>query len=347
MIACIYENRLDYLIGVKLTVLSLARHCPDLPVMITCPQAPESFRLWVEKQPNAELGNYDSLDGVGWNVKPSLLLQLLEEGYSDVVWIDSDIIINRDFRQHFENLCEDTLVVTQEVYWGQYQGGNYRTVAWGLQPGRDLSTTVNTGIVRVTSQHIELLTTWQKMLNEPAYVSAQSLPYYERPIHMIGDQEVFTALLGGTEFSQVPIKMLERGVDIAQCFGPAGYTPNERWQQLRQNTSLPALIHCMGRKSWTATSVGSIWSSQEPLKKRLRAYYDLLHLELSPYTSVAREYREQISEDVSWMNPKTTPARLLIMLSDNPTIYGFPLALFDSGVRHARRLFNIGRYQLN
>jgi len=349
MIVCIYEDRPKYLIGVKLTVLSLARHCPDLPVIISCPQPPATFRQWAEVQPNVKLLAEDDLAEVGWNVKPTILLRRLNEGHSEVVWIDSDIIVNRDFRQRLQHLSDDTVIATQEDYWGQYQGGSHRTVAWGLKPSRTFPTTINTGIVRVTPHHVELLKAWQAMLNDPTYIQASTAPYYDRPLHMLGDQEVLTALLGSIEFSHVPVEMLKRGTDIAQCYGPAGYTPTERLQTLLKGQGLPALVHSMGRKPWEmALSPAEIWSSQESLKKRLRTYYEHIHLELSPYTSIARQYRQQIEEDAPWMDVLTFPARLLAVLSaGHPTLQGLPLALFDAGVRHTRRLLGIARYRLN
>ncbi len=349
MIVCIYEDRPEYLIGLKLTVLSLARHCPDLPVIISSPQPPTSFRRWAEVLPNAKLIADDDLGVSGWNVKPTILLRHLNEGHPNVVWIDSDIIVNRDFRQRLEHLNEEILVVNQEDYWGQHQGGTHRTVAWGLKPGRTLPTTANTGIVRVTPRHTELLKAWQTMLNDPTYIQAQRQPYYERPLHMLSDQEVLTALLGSVEFSQVPVEMLARGIDIAQCHGPAGYTPAERLQSLLKGQGLPALIHSMGPKPWEmAPTPAAIWSSNAPLKKRLRQYYDRLHLELSPYTSIARQYRQPIGEDAPWMDVLSTPARLFAALSAaHPTLQGFPLAVLDAGVRHTRRLLGIGRYRLN
>lgn len=348
MIVCIYEDRPKYLIGVKLTVLSLARHCPDLPVIISCPQPPATFRRWVEDQPNAKLLAEDNLAEVGWNVKPTILLRHLNEGHPEVIWIDSDIIVNRDFRSSLQNLNDDTLVATQEDYWGQYQGGTHRTVAWGLKPSRTFPTTINTGIVRVTPHHVELLKAWQAMLNDSTYIQVQRQPYYQRPLHMLSDQEVLTALLGSVEFSYVSVEMLKRGIDIAQCYRPAGYTPTERLQVLLKG-QVPALIHSMGPKPWEmAASVAAIWSSDAPLKKRLRQYYDRIHLELSPYTSTARQYREQIGEDAPWMDVQTTTSRLLAALSaGDPTLQGFPVALFDAVVRHARRLLGIGRYRLN
>ncbi|MBW4477946.1 MAG: glycosyltransferase family 77 protein [Tolypothrix brevis GSE-NOS-MK-07-07A] len=349
MIICIYEDRPKYLIGVKLTVLSLARHCPDLPVIISCPQPPATFCQWAEVQLNVKLLAEDDLAEVGWNVKPTILLRRLNEGHSEVVWIDSDIIVNRDFRQHLQHKSDDTVIVTQEDYWGQYQGGTHRTVAWGLKPSRSFPTTINTGIVRVTPHHVELLKAWQAMLNDPTYIQAQRQPYYARPLHMLGDQEVLTAVLGSIEFSHVPVEMLKRGTDIAQCYGPAGYTPTERVQTLLKGQGLPALVHSMGRKPWEmGLCPAEIWSSQESLKKRLRTYYERIHLELSPYTLTARQYREQIGEDAPWMDIKTAPSRLLAALSaGDPTLQEFPVALFDAVVRHARRLIGIARYRLN
>lgn len=349
MVVCIYEDRCEYLIGVKLTVLSLRHHCPDIAIAISCPQPSASFRSWVKLQPNVKLLAEDDLAEVGWNVKPTILLRRLQEGHREVVWIDSDIIITKDFRSLLQNLNSDTLVVTQEDYWGQHQGGTHRTTAWGLKPGRTFPTTLNTGVVRVTKKHIELLEVWRKMLNEPAYIQAQRQPYIQRPLHMLGDQEVLTALLGAVEFSQISVKALERGTDIAQCYGPSGYTPVERLQNLLRGQCLPALIHSMGRKPWEITpDPKAIWNSPKPLQQRLRMYYDRLHLELSPYTLIARQYREQIGEDAPWMDVKTTPAKIFATLSaGHPTLQGFPLALFDAGVRYTRRLVGIDRYSLN
>ncbi len=344
MIVCVHEDRTDNLIGVKLAVLSLARHCPDLPVIISCPQPPASFRRWVEALPNAQLIVDPKLAGLSWNVKPTILLHCLDDGHRDVVWIDTDILVNQDFRQRLSHLGDETLVVTQECYWGLLQGGTYRTVAWGLKPGRTLPTTLNTGIVRVTPQHTELLNAWRTMLGHPAYIRAQRLPYGERPLYMFGDQDVLTALLGSAEFSHVPVEMLKRGTDIAQCYGPSGYSPVDRVRSLRQG--LPTFVHSMRHKPWQrALSPAAVWSSKGSLLKRLYTYYNYLDLELSPYTSIAREYREQIGEEATWMDMKSTPARLFAALAaGHPTLQEFPLALFDAGVRHTLRLLGVGRY---
>lgn len=347
MIICVHEDRAEYLIGLKLTVLSLIRHCPGVPVIISCPHPSDSFRQWVATLPNAELIADPAFAGHGWNVKPKLLLRCLNEGHPDVMWIDTDILIVRDFRPRLAHLNDETVVVAQEGYWGQYQGGTYRTEAWGLKPGRSFPATANTAITRVTPRHIELLQAWETMLNHPAYVHAISRPYYERPLHMLSDMEVFTALIGSADFSHIPVEMLERGTDIAQCFGPAGYTPTERLRNLRE--SLPLFIHSQGFKPWErASSPREIWSQQERFLSSLRRYYDYMHLELSPYITLVRDYREQLGEETNWMDIKSTPARIFATLSgSHPVLQGLPLAMFDAGVRHARRVLGIGRYRLD
>ena len=98
MIVCVHEDRAEYLVGLKLTVLSLVRYCPDLPVLISCPCPPDSFRHWVGTLPNVQLLTDPNLARLSWNVKPTILLHCLNEGHRNVIWIDADILINRDFR---------------------------------------------------------------------------------------------------------------------------------------------------------------------------------------------------------------------------------------------------------
>src|SRR5262249_42411418 len=156
----------------------------------------------------------------------------LQEGFGEVIWVDSDIVVHHDVITQLVDQSEEMLCATQETYWGQRQGGIERTVAWGLRPGRDMPFTINSGVLRVTAKHIQLLQAWQKLLGHPVYIRAQALPWQKRPLHMISDQEVLTALLGAEDFSHIPFALLERGVDIAQCFGPSGFTPWERIKSL-------------------------------------------------------------------------------------------------------------------
>lgn len=345
MIVCIHEDRLEYLVGLKLTLLSIINCCQSLPIIVSSPNSPVTFRSWVKALPNVQLLEEPTLKGLGWNVKPTLLLYCLEQGYSDVIWIDSDIIIGRDFRQRFSKIGYKTLVVAPEYYWGPRQGGNHRAIAWGLKPGKNLPATVNTGIVKVTSHHIELLKAWQILLKHPVYIEAQRQPTENRPLAMVSDQEVLTALLGSEDFSHIPIDFLERGVEIAQCFKAAGYTPVERLKSIWSGS--PMFIHAMGGKPWRRAFYLAIAQTQnKSLGDRLRTNYDSLHLELSPYMTVARQYQNQLDEATDWIKTDSVLARFLAMLFlGHPCLQELPLSLLEAAARRLRRMLNSDRHK--
>ena len=148
-------------------ILSLLRHCPDLAVDITYPQAPESFKQWLTSYPHVRLREKHAWQGRGWNVKPSKLLELLDEGHKEVIWMDTDVIVNGDFRTLLAGLPPEQLVVTEDTYWGQKQGSHYRTWSWGLPPGNELPRTANSSFIRATPHHRGLLEAWQKLLQHP------------------------------------------------------------------------------------------------------------------------------------------------------------------------------------
>lgn len=339
-IICIHEDRADCLTGVKLSILSLRERCPGFPIVVSCPTVPVSFAEWLDHIPNVTLFSYPETQNCSHNVKPTVLLRLLEEGYPEVIWVDSDIIVHRDILTPLTEGSTVTFGAAEETYWGQNQGGVVRTVAWGLTPGREMPCTVNSGVLRVTTEHLGLLNAWQLMLNHPVYVRAQALPSSERPLHMLTDQEVLTALLGSQEYSKIPLALLKRGVDIAQCFGPGGFTPWERLIALR--SGLPGLVHSMGNKPWTK-------KPQPPPFKlgaaSLRHYYEYLHLELTPYVSVARRYGPALKEDLQWMELASIPAKLMAVITLNGAILReFPLSLIDAVARSLRRWLKIARF---
>jgi hypothetical protein len=117
MIVCSYEDRLSSLTGLKLLVLSMTEHASDLMLDITCPVAPQSLQQWLAQFPNVRLRMEPTWTQRGWNVKPAKLLEVLGECDDEVVWIDTDIIVNRDFRPLLVNLERRHVLVAQEVYW--------------------------------------------------------------------------------------------------------------------------------------------------------------------------------------------------------------------------------------
>ena len=347
-VICMHEDRLYNLIGLKLAVLSIQTHHPELTIIISCPNPPDELVSWVNNLLNVTIISCPEFGKMGWNVKPSLLLRLLESGYANVIWIDSDIILRDRIITDIAEHNSDTLVVTEEPYWGQLQGGSFRTQAWGLKIGRSLKSTVNTGIVRVTNVHIPLLQAWIKMLNHHVYLSAQKMPALLRPLHMIGDQEVLTALVCSDIFKNIPVVMLKRGGVIAQCFGPAGYTPYERLKNVLL-LKTPSLFHVMGPKPWLKENQPpSLFNKDRKFLLNLRDYYEYVSLEVSPYMIVARKYSKQINEDTSWMHSKTFAGKLLNAISlNNPNLIGLPLAIIDSLAKRLRRILGINRFSIS
>lgn len=323
-IVCIHEDRPSHFVGVKLAILSLLNHTPSLSVLISCPEPGEQFEEWISSFPNVKRIPDLKISDLAWNIKPAILLHLLKAGYSEIIWLDSDIIVTGDILSKLSTHSHETFVATQETYLGDDQSHNFRTPAWGLQPGRVLTNTINTGLLRVTHHHIGLLSAWQTMLNHPMYIHAQTLSWDERPIHMLGDQDSLTALLGSNQFTDIPLELLKRGSQIAQCFSLSGYTPSERIESLF--AGLPPLIHAMDNKPWMKAPVApSLFSSS------LREYYEYLALDLSPYTAIAKQYQAHISEDTQWMEIRSLPAKLLSMLAiGHAAMQGFLLSLVET-----------------
>ncbi len=322
MLLCVHEDRPAAWAGVQLLVLSLARHCPDLTVAVSVPNPDAALRSWVEAQANAFLHVDQALIGQGWNAKPRLLLHFLDAGRPEVTWIDSDIVLAGDFRERLRPLKECDLVSTEAQYWDLFQGGTVRTELWGMKPGRSLPCLVSSGIVRVTGHHRDLLRAWDELLADGEYQRVQKISMYQRPVHMLGDQDVLTALLGAAPFSDIPLVLLRRGRDIVQSVGPAGYTLGERLANIGRG--LAPLIHCGGLKPWEF--------SDESGSRYWRTY-----LELCPYLWVARQYREQLGRDLPGMDVRTWQGRLCRWLSaDHPSIQGIPQALFHTLARRLK-----------
>jgi len=331
LLICTHDDRPEAKAGIKLLLLSLGEHCPDIEVLVSCPDPDQEFIAWLSERQNVHLYVEPAFAGKEWNIKPQLLLHCLGLGYERVVWIDSDVIVARDFRHLMHNTEDETLVVAEDFYWACYvfPGGTVRAELWGLRPGRSLSWTVNTGILRVTPAHRPLLEAWKTLLEYPAYIQAHRRTWYTRPVHMVGDQDVLTALLSSERFGNVPIQFLRRGTDIIYNFGPSGYTPRERLANLR--TPAPPFVHCTGPKPWDAPQ-------QVRLFRNPGAYYKRVGLELADYSRVARRYRQHFDSDIVPFEPRTLVARFFCLLAGNAApLQGFMLALFHGTVRHLRK----------
>ena len=333
----VFESRPWAAVGVQLTVVSLRRHLPGSPIWVSTPGASRALSDWLANQPGVVVRPSEHLATSGWEVKPAALLEVLADT-PEAVWVDSDIVATAPLDRLLLGDDDDVLVATEETCYGQAQGGTHRTEAWGLPVGRSMPSTVNTGVVRVTRRHVDLLEAWRSMLHSPTFVDAQARPWDERPLHLLSDQEVLTALLGSRDFAGVPLRLLRRGRDIAQCFGPAGFTPSER---LRRR-ALPPLVHAMGVKPWAPPDPSAARG-----RARWRARYDRAHCELEPYGWVAARYADEVDQDLGWTSARHATARVMSKLTgDHPVYRELPLAVVDAAVRSARRGLSIGRFAL-
>ncbi|HYZ80092.1 MAG TPA: hypothetical protein VE571_02425 [Solirubrobacteraceae bacterium] len=334
----IHQDQPADIVGLRLAVASMRLTCPDLVVRVSCPGATPELLRWLSGC-GVRADTDPKFAKLGWNVKPKLLLSALDQGHSRVMWLDSDVVV---VRRPVAALAQpdSVLVAAEEFSLGQEQGSRLRTQGWGLDLGRVRASTVNSGVLVVSDRHRRLLERWQELLDSDAYVAAQQRPALERPLHMVGDQDVLTALLGSAEFADTQVHLLRRGLDIAQCAGPAGFTPSERLASLGGRS--PALYHSVGVKPWQH---GAAWRFGTTRRSRARARYEDLHLRLSPYTVVARRFAHAAGLSLDAVAPRNRIERALVRIGNRwPQLPELPLTVIDISVRRLRRLLRISRY---
>lgn len=316
---CIVEDRRSCEPCLRLLILSLYRHCPELQVDLFYPPGGTEFRGWLRSFPNVRLHEESLGTGLGWNVKPHAILHLLDKGFDEVIWIDSDILITANIFDIISGVDEDTLIATEHTLSPERDDANARRCRlWGFEVGRQLPAALNSGFMRVTRVHHRLMREWWAKLQSDRYQKAQQIPWAERPPHMLGDQDVLTALLTSAEFSAVPLLVLQRGKHIIQFDGVWGYSLAERLGNLIGNG--PLMVHSIGGKPWKD-------SSQFEHSHGAKQYLKLLYLDLSPYTLWALPFSDQLGCSASWMRPHFRLASLLRALGFwQPQLVGLPLA---------------------
>lgn len=249
MLFLAYENRAANEPGVRLLVSSLFALVPNARLRLHFNPSDSHFQPWAAQFRGLDLRPARLSADLGWNVKPALLLEALSDGEGEVMWLDADVIVTRDPTLLMRTLAPDCLVATEEALWGNRDDrGGLRSRGWGLPVGCELPFVINSCVVRVTPAHRPLLSDWDRLLQTEAYRSAQAAAWHERPPHMLGDQDVLTALLGSEQYRGMPLHILRRGDGILQAFGPFGFTLRERAQVRRHG--LPFFVHAQGPKHW-------------------------------------------------------------------------------------------------
>ena len=322
MVVVTYEERKDALIGVKLLALSLQKHCPDLKLTVVIPEFRQNefseFIEWSKRLPQLEILPYTFPSSwMSYNIKPHLLKMLLEKN-EEVFWIDTDIVITQDFRNLLKDVSPETFVSSEEAARNLNQGSLPRTKGWNLALGREVKATVCSGFIRATKAHLELLTLWEQLLNDPTYLEAQALGYKEeKPLHLLGDQDVLTALLGSKQFENLPLKLLHRGSEIIQDIPGRGYTVQERIENLKRNQLAP-LLHAQGdAKPWVSANLKL---------SNLKNLILRTNVELSTYFHEARHYINALDEPTNCLQFRSPLATFFrVILGNNPTLQGLPL----------------------
>jgi hypothetical protein len=332
---CVNEDRQAWEPSLRVVLTSLRLHCPDRAISLFYPFANEGFRRWLNAYPQVQLQANGLRNGYGWNVKPQAIMQLLDAGYDEVIWIDSDMFVTRDIRPLFHGLDEAVFVATEQtcaLNRSDHDGAGRRAQLWQLAVGRVLPSALNSGVLRVTRRHYPLLKRWWELLQTDEYQRWQrnEKDMLKRPIHMQGDQDVLTALLTSTEFAHIPLKTLRRSKHIVQFDGVWGYTTAERLRNLLGDG--PTFIHSMGCKPWVAG-----WKSRRG--NGLTEYLKMVYVDVSPYTLSSAKFKEDLGCDTTWIGAHYRFSAILRSLAmQHPVLTGLPMAVFLDIARLVKRV---------
>jgi hypothetical protein len=251
----------------------------------------------------------------GWDVKPWLLLQELNEGWPAAVWLDADMIVTRPISWLLKEFPRDSLIVAEE--WDRHEAIPV-THLWELPAARPVRP-INSCFLRATQAQQPVLARWLEMTQDPRYREAQALPFERRPWHLKSDQVLLTALLGSEEFGRVPIDYLRSGRDIAQCAGSSGYRPYHRLLDLFRG--LPPMIHGLARKPW---------ESRHDRRRIHRFLIDLAD-DVSPYVLASRKVARDLGVYPAWLDARTWLGAMLRGLTAyHPAAAGLPLAILHA-----------------
>ncbi len=326
---CIVEDRPAWELALKLLVLSLNAHTPDGIISVFYPPAGRAFLDWAKGFPRVRVRT-QKLKLSGWDVKPEAVLVLIDEGFDEVIWIDSDIVACRDPNGPFRGLPPETFALTIDSAAAQLNGtAAARARSWGLEVKRELPFNPNLGVFRATRCHRPLLERWSGMLARDEYQACQRMDWNARPFHMMGDHDPLAALLSSVDFSNVPVRFLRRGADIVHFDGVYGYPTAARI--LHFLFEPPAFVHSMGPKPWSHR-----W---DDAPSGLRNWFEEQYLDVSPYTVYAAKLGQEFGLHEAWMEPHYPVSRAMRVLGlGRPPLVGLPLAVLADLIRVVRSI---------
>src|SRR5277367_1064344 len=98
---CIAEDRLVCEPALRLLLLSLDLHNAGKTISLFYPVASEEFLQWVRRFAQVRVQTDRLRHGFEWDVKPQAMMLLLEQGFDEAIWIDSDIVVTGDVSRVF------------------------------------------------------------------------------------------------------------------------------------------------------------------------------------------------------------------------------------------------------
>lgn len=311
-----YEDRLNLLDGLKLLCLSFSKHCPDEHLKLFFPEIPLVFIEWIEQKQlrNIELIEIES-EVSGWSVKTELLINCLEQGFEEVIWVDSDIILTGDIIQIVDQQKDESIILANCPGISDER----RATIWKLKVCRSFDFLINTCFIRVTSYHKELLSAWRSLIYSPKFQSIQRTKFKNRPSYLFGDQDLLEGLLMSEDFCSIPVNFTRHGHEIIHASNI--YSIRDRLKVVfnyLKTGKYPVMFHAHGIKPWMLIHRKSSSSNLS----------DVL-VELSPFIKAATPYKDLLESDTTWIKPRTLLGKLCNLISFyNPHLRGIPILIF-------------------
>lgn len=328
---CICEDRPAMYPALRVLLSSLSSHSASVHIHLFLDSPTSDLLEFIAKLGlSFEIYEFPSI-ARGYDVKPFVLEQLLRSNINRVLWLDSDIVVSKSFGHFVRSTRRGVLVIAEEML-GRFHDNSEgsRTISWGFKAQRCFPFALNTGVLSVDRSHLDLMVKWSKLLSSDVYQRAQSLRWDERPVHLLGDQDVLCALLGSVEFAEIDVHVLRRGEGIIQFSGPYGYTLRERFLHFFNGS--PPFVHSLGDKPWLPKRMG------ETIFDR----FCFLYLGCSPYTFLASKHQEDLV-DRSWLEPRNFADRFFRFLGfGSMPLTGLPYALAADLMRGLKCLRMLG-----
>ncbi len=298
---CTFENRRESWIGLKLLALSLEKHSRDFTLCVGMLEGQDEMAEWLRRRAlHAVLVPVPAFQDAWsiWSVKPRLMLQLFAQGYTDVTWLDADLIVLRDLAPLLAGLDDDTVLMARELDY-PFEFNRPVMEAYAMEPRRELAGGVNTCVMRMTPRHEPLLRKLMECMAAPFFRDQTGTPGERRMIKWHYDQTIMEMLLTCGDATWTPtatVELIPAGSGVIQELGVTRYSVKDR---LRNGVglNLPWLVHALGLKPWDSN----------PRTRSVRA--------ASVFSAFAEKYRDEVDEPMPWANASGLSSRIARMLS--------------------------------